>query len=121
MGQKDLNWEKIDWKSCPRKINDKGYVERLIPSHPYAQDNWVLEHRLAYEDYLGRYLAPAEIIHHANEIKDDNRIDNLFLTDEFEHTLIHKLAQKHSQETRKKMRRRQIGRQFKRDEFGKFA
>lgn len=49
-------------------------------AHPYADKTGrVLEHRLIFEKKLGRYLFPFESIHHKNNIRDDNRIENLEL------------------------------------------
>lgn len=66
------------WKDG--KIMSNGYVHIYSPKHPFvANKRYVLEHRLVMERYIGRYLTPEEIVHHINEIKTDNRIENLML------------------------------------------
>ena len=68
-----------NWKGG--RIKDKvGYIYICSPKHPYRNNrNYVYEHRLVVEKYLGRYLTPKEQVHHINGIKDDNRIENLMV------------------------------------------
>ena len=56
-----------------------GYIRVRKKTHPQAQNNFILEHRLVMEKHLGRYLTQKEEVHHENEIKEDNRIENLRL------------------------------------------
>jgi len=79
------------WQWKGGKIKTKGYWKVLIPSHPYAtKDGYVLEHRLVMEKHIGRYLLPHEIVHHINEIKTDNRQENLeLLQSKSEHAYKH--------------------------------
>ncbi len=50
------------------------------------------EHRLVMEHHLGRELLSEELVHHANEDKLDNQIDNLVLTTRKEHINTHRKA-----------------------------
>lgn len=63
-----------------RRKDKEGYIFIKIPTHPYStKAGWVREHRLVMEKRIGRYLHRWEIAHHINEIKDDNRFENLEL------------------------------------------
>jgi len=72
-GSKHPNWKGGKYKS-------HGYVYITKKKHPFADKaGKVFEHRTVMEKLLGRYLSPEEVIHHINDIKDDNRIENLKL------------------------------------------
>jgi hypothetical protein len=85
-------------------VDDKGYVRILMPEHPRNIRGYVYEHRLLMEQYLGRQLQPWETVHHINEIKTDNRIENFFLCTHKEHSAIHMEGRKPTVEQRNKQR-----------------
>ncbi len=68
----------IQWKGG-RAAKHSGYVRAYAPDHPKAVNCYVDEHRLVAEQELGRYLADGEIVHHLNEVRDDNRPENLIV------------------------------------------
>jgi hypothetical protein len=66
------------WKGG--EITRLGYVFIKVKNHPHADIlGYVKRSRLVMEAYLGRYLTPEEAIHHLNEIRDDDRLENLQL------------------------------------------
>ena len=67
------------WKGG-RIRHSRGYILIHKPDHPFCDDKgYVFEHRLVMEKELERYLKKIELVHHKNDIRDDNRIDNLRL------------------------------------------
>jgi len=66
---------------------DKFYCMVESESFPY-----VMEHRLLMAEYLDRPLILSEKVHHDNEIRDDNRIENFELTDNGGHAVTHNLG-----------------------------
>ena len=80
IGRKPWNWKGM--------TRNNGYILIYSFSHPYKNsNNYVREHRLVIEKQIGRYLKPEEVSHHLNEIKDDNRPQNLmaFINDSVHH------------------------------------
>lgn len=72
------------------RITHNGYKQVRVPSHPHADSTgYVREHRLVMEDYLGRYLESTEVVHHIDENKLNNSIDNLELCLKEAHTSYH--------------------------------
>jgi len=74
----------------------QGYIHILLKGHPRTNcKNYVPEQVLVVEKHLGRYLSKENAIHHINEIKDDNRIENLYLfPSESEHQRYHQKFRK---------------------------
>jgi hypothetical protein len=64
-------------------MSARGYVVEKTES------GWIFQHRLVMERHIGRELAEDELVHHKNEVKTDNRIENLELTTWAEHTKEH--------------------------------
>jgi hypothetical protein len=110
--RKEIKWghNRIKGEGNPnfsggKYIDDKGYVRVLSPEHPYQNHGYVYEHRLVIEKMLKRFVEPWETINHINEIKVDNRWENLFLCTPPEHSLIHKHGKKKSLEDKTKLRK----------------
>lgn len=85
------------WKGG-RHITKRGYIKIRKPEHPNNIYGYCYEHRLVMEEHIGRYLTEHEDIHHINENKSDNRLENLELLTSSEHS---KLTSKKNWETGK--------------------
>ena len=78
--------ENPSWKGGRRK-DENGYIQILCPEHPFANDGYVAEHRLVVESRTRKYdpqnkllvevdgelyLKPSSVVHHIDEVKDNN-------------------------------------------------
>ena len=62
----------------------------VVPGHPMADSRGrVLEHRYVMAEHLGRVLRRDEFVHHENENKLDNRLENLKVMSPGEHSRLH--------------------------------
>lgn len=88
-----------------KKRRSDGYIQIYRPDHPYSNsDGYVMEHRLVMESIIGRYLRPEEEVHHKNEIKHDNRPENLHLfASKKEHAAYH-MRKRHRERKRREER-----------------
>lgn len=101
LGDKNPSW------SGGVAMHSDGYRYILAPHHPFASNGYVLEHRLIMEIWLRRsapdsrflillgnqlYLSPEFIVHHKDENKIRNEIDNLQCLTIPEHNKLHNEA-----------------------------
>ena len=101
--ERQLNDKNHMWRGG-RKINAKGHVLILKRNHPLADANgYVLEHRYIMYEHMGRKLNDDEVIHHINENKTDNRLENLQVMTRKEHTILHHKNKKRNIQTRIKI------------------
>ena len=77
-----------NWKGG-KTTSGAGYILVLNTEHPNNVSGYVLEHRLVMENKIGRLLNKDEIVHHINGITEDNRIENLLILTQGEHTRLH--------------------------------
>jgi len=73
----------------------------MVPAPPsyagrrYIKNRYVYEHRLIVERSIGRLLGCDEVVHHINEDKLDNRLENLRVMSQEEHNIKHRRSAEH--------------------------
>lgn len=87
-----------DKKFTGRVITTGGYIAHRCVGHPRASGtgHYVFEHILVMERYLGRHIKRDEVVHHINHNRQDNRIENLQLMTNGEHSKHHN-AERHKE------------------------
>lgn len=68
----------------------KGFIAHGYRIFSNGRNNIIREHRLIMEKHLGRKLLPfpKETVHHINGNKLDNRVENLIVISQSEHSII---------------------------------
>lgn len=79
-----------NWKGGKR-MHPCGYVYIYAPNYDTNKYPYIFEHRLIMERHLGRHLEANEVVHHINEVRTDNRLENLQLLTKSSHTKLHNL------------------------------
>jgi len=60
------------------------------PDHPRAGKKKAIKRaQFIMEHYMGRFLEPGEVVHHINQDKSDDRLENLQLMSREEHSSLH--------------------------------
>ncbi|MDY6857490.1 MAG: HNH endonuclease signature motif containing protein [Thermodesulfobacteriota bacterium] len=97
-GERSRNWK------GGRKVNPYGYIEIYKPECIYSDcSGYVKEHIFVMSEYLGRKLSAGEVVHHINEDRSDNRIENLRLMARSDHVSLHLKGRRKSKEHCKKI------------------
>ena len=78
------------WKGGTFKSAD-GRILVLCRRHPRPdyKGGYVFRYRLVMEKHIGRLLLPTELVHHKNGKKDDDKIENLEIMSQSQHTKHH--------------------------------
>lgn len=80
--------ETANWKGGVKMLD--GYKYIYSPNHPNrTKQRYVAEHRLIMEKHLNRILDKKEIVHHKDNNKLNNNIENLELTSLKRHSTFH--------------------------------
>lgn len=79
-----------NWKGGRIIQNGYAFVKRMGHPRAHKQTGYLLEQIEVAERALGRPLPPQAVVHHVNEVKSDNRNENLVICeDRAYHNLLH--------------------------------
>lgn len=84
---KDCSYE---WRKSKTKLNPGSWLENGYRVIYNSDGKGIKEHINVMQDFIGRELDKDEVVHHINEIRTDNRIENLKLMTRGEHSALHR-------------------------------
>lgn len=77
-------------KNSEKRVKTNGYILIYKPNHHRANTlGYVAEHIYLMEKKLRRKLKDNEVVHHKNNKRDDNRLENLELMTNSQHSHLH--------------------------------
>lgn len=78
------------WKGGQR-IDRDGYIRTYAPDHPWPRrSGYVLEHVRIMELHIGRRIRPGEVVHHKDDNRRNNALENLELMGGGTHSRLHR-------------------------------
>lgn len=78
------------WEYSTKTMDKNGYIRMHAGNHPFSNGRKMIsQHIMAMELHLQRPLTPLECVHHINENKQDNRLENLQLMTKAQHSKMH--------------------------------
>jgi hypothetical protein len=69
----------IRFLGLSRIMAKDGYIYIRTEGHPNSSKGYVPEHRLVVERMIQRFLRPGEVVHHLDNDRANNEINNLML------------------------------------------
>lgn len=97
-GWKDLTREDHPCWKGGRIFDKDGYALIYAPNHPWPRKmRYIREHIVVMELHLGRRLLTSECIHHKDENRLNNCLENLELMGRGQHVKLHRAKDKHKQ------------------------
>lgn len=90
-GHKPLNTGRTYFKKRNGFFNDNGYIKLYLPEHPLANKKGLVRehHKVLYDN--GIELEKGQVVHHRNENRADNRLENLEVMTNSDHLRLHRL------------------------------
>lgn len=78
------------WEYSQKTKDKDGYIRMFAGNHLFANGRkMIAQHIMVMELHIQRSLTSLECVHHINENKQDNRLENLQLMSKSHHSKIH--------------------------------